>query len=172
VGQSIEQAREMAQTFFDSYSASLCVITMARDGVVYTNHSGTYHLPAHDVKVANTAGAGDTFSAGPVNKAVLSRDKEYGGIPTVSGSGKAVCRISRQDFTTRHNGPHTEKNVCTISSQVRSSKVSGTRCCFYTGEAAANQVLHPTALSAASSTAPRAAEAQFGDGPTPHPRSG
>jgi sugar/nucleoside kinase (ribokinase family) len=37
---------------------------MARDGVVYTNHSGTYHLPAHDVKVANTAGAGATFSAG------------------------------------------------------------------------------------------------------------
>ena len=64
VGQSIEQAREMAQTFFDSYSASLCVITMARHGVVYTNHSGTYYLPAHDVKVANTAGAGATFSAG------------------------------------------------------------------------------------------------------------
>ncbi len=64
VGQSIEQAREMAQTFFDSYSASLCVITMARHGVIYTNHSGTFYLPAHDVKVANTAGAGATFSAG------------------------------------------------------------------------------------------------------------
>jgi hypothetical protein len=38
--------------------------TMARHGVVYTNHSGTFHLPAHDVKVANTAGAGATFSAG------------------------------------------------------------------------------------------------------------
>ena len=64
VGQSIEQGRGMAQTFFDRYYTSLCVITMARDGVVYTNHSGTDHLPAHDVKVENTAGAGATFSAG------------------------------------------------------------------------------------------------------------
>jgi len=64
VGQSIEKAEEMAQTFFDSYSPSLCVITMAQDGVIYTNHSGTYHLPAHDIEVANTAGAGATFSAG------------------------------------------------------------------------------------------------------------
>jgi len=63
-GRSIEQAREMAQTSFDSYSASLCVITMGRRGVIYTNHSGTYHLPAHAVKVANTTGAGATFSAG------------------------------------------------------------------------------------------------------------
>lgn len=66
VGQSIEKAREMAQTFFDSYSPSLCVITIARDGVIYTNHSGTFHLPAHDIEVANTAGAGATFSAGLV----------------------------------------------------------------------------------------------------------
>jgi len=63
-GQSIEQAREMAQTLFDSYSASLCVLTMGRHGVVYTNHSGTWHLPAHAVKVASTAGAGAAFSAG------------------------------------------------------------------------------------------------------------
>jgi len=63
-GQSVEQAREMAQTFFDSYSASLCVLTMGRHGVVYTNHSGTYHLPAHEVTVTNTAGAGASFSAG------------------------------------------------------------------------------------------------------------
>jgi len=63
-GQSIEQAREMAQTFFDSYSVSLCVITMGRHGVIYTNHSGTYGLPAHVVEVANTAGAGASFSAG------------------------------------------------------------------------------------------------------------
>ena len=62
--QSIEQTRDMAQTFFDSYSVSLCVITMARDGVIYTNDSGTFHLPAHDVKLVNTAGAGATFSAG------------------------------------------------------------------------------------------------------------
>jgi sugar/nucleoside kinase (ribokinase family) len=64
VGQSIEKAREMAQTLFDSYSPSLCIITMAQEGVIYTNHSGTYHLPAHDIEVANTAGAGATFSAG------------------------------------------------------------------------------------------------------------
>jgi sugar/nucleoside kinase (ribokinase family) len=63
-GQSVEQAREMAQTFFDSYSASLCVLTMGRQGVIYTNHSGTYRLPAHKVKVTNTAGAGAAFSAG------------------------------------------------------------------------------------------------------------
>jgi sugar/nucleoside kinase (ribokinase family) len=54
----------MAQTSFDSYSASLCAITMGRRGVIYTNHSGTYYLPAHAVKVANTTGAGATFSAG------------------------------------------------------------------------------------------------------------
>jgi sugar/nucleoside kinase (ribokinase family) len=64
VDQSIEKAREMAQTYFDSFSPSLCAVTMARDGVIYTNHSGTYHLPAHDIEVANTAGAGATFSAG------------------------------------------------------------------------------------------------------------
>ncbi len=63
-GQSVEQAREMAQTFFDSYSASLCVLTIGRHGVVYTNHSGTFHLPAHKVRVTNTAGAGASFSAG------------------------------------------------------------------------------------------------------------
>jgi sugar/nucleoside kinase (ribokinase family) len=63
-GESIEQASEMAQTSFDSYSASLCVITMGRRGVIYTNHSGTYYLPAHVVEVANTTGAGAAFSAG------------------------------------------------------------------------------------------------------------
>jgi len=62
--QSVEQAKERAQTFFDSYSASLCVLTMGRHGVIYTNHSGTYHLPAHVVRVTNTAGAGAAFSAG------------------------------------------------------------------------------------------------------------
>jgi sugar/nucleoside kinase (ribokinase family) len=72
VDQSIEQAIEMAQTLFDSYSASLCVLTMARDGVIYTNHSGTYHLPAHDVKVVNTCGAGATFSAGLIYGRVQS----------------------------------------------------------------------------------------------------
>ena len=76
VGQSIEQAREMAQTLFDSYSASLCVITMGRDGVVYTNHSGTYHLPAHDVRVVNTCGAGATFSAGLIFGRVQSWSDE------------------------------------------------------------------------------------------------
>jgi sugar/nucleoside kinase (ribokinase family) len=77
VGQSIEQAREMSQSLFDGYSASLCVITMARDGVIYTNHSGTYHLPAHDVKVVNTCGAGATFSAGLIFGRVHSwSDKE------------------------------------------------------------------------------------------------
>jgi sugar/nucleoside kinase (ribokinase family) len=63
-GQSIERAREMTQTLFESYSASLCVLTAGRHGVIYANHSGTYHLPAHDVKVVNTCGAGATFSAG------------------------------------------------------------------------------------------------------------
>jgi sugar/nucleoside kinase (ribokinase family) len=63
-GPSVEHAREMAQAFYDSYSTSLCVLTMGRHGVVYTNHTGTYHLAAHPVQVASTAGAGSTFSAG------------------------------------------------------------------------------------------------------------
>jgi sugar/nucleoside kinase (ribokinase family) len=76
VGQSIEQAGEMAQTLFHSYSASLCVITMGRDGVIYANHSGTYHLPAHDVDVVNTCGAGATFSAGLIFGRVQSWSDE------------------------------------------------------------------------------------------------
>jgi sugar/nucleoside kinase (ribokinase family) len=71
-GQSVEHARVMAQTFFDSYSPSLCVLTTGRHGVIYTNHSGTYHLPAHVVKVANTSGAGAIFSAGLIFGCVQS----------------------------------------------------------------------------------------------------
>lgn len=65
-GPSIEQARETAQTLYDGSSASLCVLTLGGHGVVYTNPSGTFHLPAHDVQVASTAGAGAVFSAGMV----------------------------------------------------------------------------------------------------------
>jgi sugar/nucleoside kinase (ribokinase family) len=64
VGPSVKGAREMAQAFFERYSASLCVVTIGQGGVVYTNHAGTFYLPAHAVKVANTAGAGAAFSAG------------------------------------------------------------------------------------------------------------
>ncbi len=63
-GQSVEQASEMAQTFFNNYSAALCALTIGPRGVIYTNRSGTYHLPAHVIKVVNTAGAGAAFSAG------------------------------------------------------------------------------------------------------------
>lgn len=69
---SIEQATGMSQALYESYSASLCVLTMGRRGVVYTNRSGTFHLPAHPVKVANTAGAGAIFSAGMVYGRVQS----------------------------------------------------------------------------------------------------
>ena len=63
-GQSVEQACETAQTLLDSYAASLCALTMGPNGVVYANDSGTFHLAAHEVEVAHTAGAGATFSAG------------------------------------------------------------------------------------------------------------
>jgi len=71
-GPSIEQARGLAQALYDSYSASLCVLTMGRRGVVYTNRSGTFHLPAHPVKATSTAGAGAVFSAGMVYGRVQS----------------------------------------------------------------------------------------------------
>ena len=61
---SIEQAVETAQALYESCSAPLCLVTLSQYGVVYTNPSGTFHLPAHPVKVTSTTGAGSVFSAG------------------------------------------------------------------------------------------------------------
>ena len=69
---SLEQATATSQALYASYSASLCVLTMGRGGVVYTNRSGTFHLPAHSVQIANTTGAGAIFSAGMVYGRVRS----------------------------------------------------------------------------------------------------
>ena len=63
-GPSIKEAIATAQTLYERYAASLCVLTMGDRGVVYTNRCGTFHLAAHPVTVANTAGAGAVFSAG------------------------------------------------------------------------------------------------------------
>ncbi|NIV31093.1 MAG: hypothetical protein GWN58_16845 [Anaerolineae bacterium] len=63
-GHSIEQAKELAQTHLQSYGASLSVVTMGKTGVSYAARTGTFHLPAHTVRVVNTVGAGSAFSAG------------------------------------------------------------------------------------------------------------
>jgi sugar/nucleoside kinase (ribokinase family) len=63
-GHSIEQAKELAQTHLQAYRASLSVVTMGKTGVSYAARMGTFHLPAHTVRVVNTAGAGSAFSAG------------------------------------------------------------------------------------------------------------
>ncbi len=77
---SIEEARAMCPLsdaadiarFFRDLGVGTCVLTMGGEGCLVLSDAGLFRLPAFDVRVVDTTGCGDAFSAGLI--AALSRD--------------------------------------------------------------------------------------------------
>lgn len=59
----LSDVRDVAK-FFRDLGARWVVLTMGGDGCLVAGEGVTLRLPAHDVKVSDTTGCGDAFSAG------------------------------------------------------------------------------------------------------------
>ncbi|MGE0238218.1 MAG: sugar kinase [Parvibaculaceae bacterium] len=80
---SIDEAREMAGVeepaavarFFKGKGVKNCVITLAADGVFVSPETGAdFHVPAFDIKVSDTTGCGDSFTAGIITGIIKGWD--------------------------------------------------------------------------------------------------
>jgi sugar/nucleoside kinase (ribokinase family) len=70
---SIDEASEMAHerdpakvaAYFQGKGVRNCILTLGGEGVYVAPHDGeAFHLPAFDIKVVDTTGCGDSFTAG------------------------------------------------------------------------------------------------------------
>lgn len=98
----VMDSEAFAQWLIDEYEVTCCLITRGASGVFASHSDGTkVDLPGYEVKIADTIGAGDAFTAGFVHKFIHDASLEeccdfgnrYGALVATIKGGMGECNL-------------------------------------------------------------------------------